>query len=109
MTQTHRSPVFAGDRILDVMGEPDTETDDLKRLAELTRSALLEGRASRGCTIAVVAQSRQIRSMSRTAIQKAKEKLASFEPGILLTEVHSMDEERRSLAELQILQNGTPK
>jgi hypothetical protein len=47
--------------------------------------------------------------MSRTAVQKAKEKLASFEPGILLTEVHSMDEERRSLAELHILQNGTPK
>jgi hypothetical protein len=109
MAQTHRSPVFAGDRILDVTGEPDTETDDLERSAELTRSALPEGRASRECTITVVAQSRQIRSMSRTAVQKAKEKVASFEPGILLTEVHSMDEERRSLAELHILQNGTPK
>ena len=109
MARTHKSTIFAGDRILDVTGEPDTETDDLERLAELTRSDLLEGRASRERTIVAVAQSRQIRSMSRTAVQKAKEKLASFEPGILLTEVHSMDEERRSLAELHILQNGTPK
>ena len=109
MAQTHRSTVFAGDRILDVTGEPETETGDRERLAELTRSALPEGRASRERTIAVVAQSRQIRSMSRTVVQTAKEKLTSFEPGILLTEVHSMDEERRSLAELHILQNGTPK
>jgi hypothetical protein len=109
MARSYRSTVFAGDRILDVTGDPDTETDDLERLAELTRSALPEGRTSRECTIAVVAQSWQIRSMSCTPVQKAKAKLASFEPGILLTEVHSMDEERRSLAELQILQNGTPK
>ena len=72
MAQTYISTVFAGDRILDVTGEPDTETDDLERLAKLTRSALPEGRANPERTIAVVAQSRQIKSMSRTPVQKAK-------------------------------------
>jgi hypothetical protein len=40
--------------------------------------------------------------MTRKTIQQAKEKLASTEQRTLLTELHNMDEERRSLAELQI-------
>jgi hypothetical protein len=57
----------------------------------------------------MVAHSRQIRSMTRKTIQQAKEKLASTEQRTLLTELHNMDEERRSLAELHILKDTTRK
>jgi hypothetical protein len=47
--------------------------------------------------------------MSSQTVQQAREKLTSIKHGTLLTEVHSMDEERRSLAELHILKGRVRK
>jgi hypothetical protein len=72
---------FAGDHILDVTADPDTQADDLDRLAELARNASPKTRARLEHTIAVVAHARQIRSMTLMIIQQ----------------VHSTDEERCTL------------
>ncbi len=82
--------------------DPDTQVDGLERLTELAKHASPEGR-SRERTITVVAQSCRTRSLSCKTVQQAREKLTSIKQGTLLTEVRSMDEERRSLAELHIL------
>ena len=79
--------------------DPDTQVDGLERLTELAKHASPEGRSLER-TIAVVAQSCRTRSLSCKTVQQAREKLTSIKQGTLLTEVHSMDEERRSLAEL---------
>jgi hypothetical protein len=84
--------------------DPDTQVDGLERLTELAKHASPEGRSLER-TIAVVAQLCRTRPMSCKTVQQAREKLTSIKQGTLLTEVHSMDEERRSLAELHIL-NG---
>ena len=42
-------------------------------------------------------------------VQQAREKLTSIKQGTVLTEVRSMDEERRSLAELHILKGRARK
>src|SRR5215217_496813 len=74
--------------------DPDTQVDGLERLTELAKHASPEGRSLER-TIVVVAQSCRTRSMSCKAVQSAREKLTSIKQGTLLTEVHSMDEERR--------------
>ena len=68
-------------------------------MTELAKHASPEGRILER-TIAVVAQSCRTRSLSCKTVQQAREKLTSIKQGTLLTEVRSMDEERRSLAEL---------
>jgi hypothetical protein len=88
--------------------DPDTQADGLDRLTELAKHASPEGRRLER-TIAVVAQSRRARSMSCKTVQQAREKLTSIKQGTLLTEFHSMDEERRSLAELHILKGRVRK
>ena len=88
--------------------DPDTQADGLERLTDLVKHASPEGR-SRERTIAVVAQSCRTRSMSCKTVQQAREKLTSIKQGTLLTEVRSMDEERRSLAELHILKGRIRK
>ena len=60
-------------------------------------------------TIDVIIQSCRTRSLSCKTVQQAREKLTSIKQGTLLTEVHSMDEERRSLAELHILKGRARK
>jgi hypothetical protein len=99
MVHIPQSPVSADKRLLDVVVDPAIQGDHLERLEELTRTASLERRSRLESTIAAVAQPRQIRSMT----------LKTIEQGDLLTEAHSMDEERRSLAELHILQDRIPK
>jgi hypothetical protein len=47
--------------------------------------------------------------MSFKTVQQTREKLTSIKQGTLLTEMHSMDKERRSLAELHILKDRTLK
>jgi hypothetical protein len=88
---------FTGEHILDVTADPDTQADGLDRLAELARNASPKTRARLEHTIAVVAHARQIRSMTLKAVEQRS----------LLTEAHSMDEERRSLAEWHILGGRT--
>jgi len=88
--------------------DPDTQVDGLERLTELAKHASPEGRSLER-TIAVVAQSCRTRSLSCKTVQQAREKLTSIKQGTLLTEVRSMDEERRSLAELHILKGRIRK
>ena len=88
--------------------DPDTQVDGLERLTELAKHASPEGRSLER-TIAVVALSCRTRLMSCQTVQQAREKLTSIKHGTLLTEVHSMDEERRSLAELYIMRGHIPK
>src|SRR3954452_19498343 len=88
--------------------DPDTQVDGLERLTELAKHASPEGRSLER-TIAVVAQSCRTRSLSCKTVQQAREKLTSIKQGTLLTEVHSMDEERRSLTELHILKGRIRK
>ena len=88
--------------------DPDTQVDGLERLTELAKHASPEGRSLER-TIAVVAQSCRTRSLSCKTVQQAREKLTSIKQGTVLTEVHSMDEERRSLAELHILKGRARK
>jgi|tagenome__1003787_1003787.scaffolds.fasta_scaffold19859351_2 hypothetical protein len=99
MAHIPQSPVSADERLPDVVADPAIQSDHLERLEELARTAFPERRSRLESTIAVVAQSRQIRSMT----------LRTVEQGTLLTEAHSMDEERRSLAELHILQDHITK
>jgi hypothetical protein len=88
--------------------DPDTQVDGLERLTELAKHASPEGHSLER-TAAVVAQSCRTRSLSCKTVQQAREKLASIKQGTVLTEVHSMDEERRSLAELHILKGRIRK
>src|SRR5690349_16573318 len=89
----------AGEHPLDVAADPDTQVDNLEGLAELAKHASPKKR----CRMERISQSRRIRSMTLKTVQQAREKLTSTKQGTLVTEVHSMDEERRSLAELHIL------
>ena len=109
MAHTPKFTDFAGDHIFDMTADSGIQADGLERLAELARNASPETRARLEHTIVVVAQSRCIRSMTLMTVQQAKEKLASIKQGTLLTEVRSMDEERRSLAELHILKGRIRK
>jgi hypothetical protein len=99
MAHIPQSPVSADEHLLDVVADPAMQGDHLERLDELARTASPECRSSLESTIPVVTQSRQIRSMT----------LKTVEQGTLLTEAHNMDEERRSLAELHILQERVLK
>jgi len=93
--------------------------NDLERQAEMTKHASLEDRTRLEHMIDLTVQSHRTRSMPRRTVQQekletkekleAKEKLASVKQEILLTELHNMDEERRSLAELHILNGRTHK
>lgn len=98
MAHNPKSTVPTDEHILDVTADPDTQVDDLKRLAELAKNASPEARARLENTIALVAQSRQIRSMTTKTVQSMTTKTVQ-------TELHSMDEETRSLAELLILKD----
>jgi hypothetical protein len=109
MTHISQSTDAADDSISDVAADPDAQADGLERLAELAKHASPEKRRGLEHTIAVIAQSRRIRSMTLETVQQVRAKLASAEQGALLTEVHSMDEERRSLAELHILKGRARK
>jgi hypothetical protein len=62
-----------------------------------------EGRSLERAIAAVAHSCRKGSSISCKTVQQAREKLTSIKQGTLLTEAHSMDEERRSLAELNIL------
>src|SRR5688572_25169539 len=99
MAHTSKSTDFAGDHILDRTADPDNQADGLERLSELARNASSEARACLKHTIAVVAESRRIRSMTLMTVQQAKEKHRSLEQESLSMEVDSIDEEIRSAAE----------
>jgi len=81
----------------------------------MTKHVSLEDRTRLEHMIDLTVQSHRTRSMPRRAVQQTKEKLetkeklASVKPEILLTELHNMDEERRSLAELHLLNGRTHK
>jgi hypothetical protein len=81
----------------------------------MTKHASLEDRTRLEHMIDLTVQSHRTRSMPRRTVQQtkekleAKEKLASVKQEILLTELHNMDEERRSLAELHLLNGRTCK
>ena len=109
MVHTPKSTTSADNRLLDVTADPDTRVDGLERLAKLAKNATPGNRARLEGTIDTIIRTRQLRSMTRRTVQQVEEKLTSTEPGILLTELHSMDEERRSLAELHILKSSTRK
>ena len=102
MVHTPKTAISASKRPFDGTVDADTQIDDLERLAELTKHASPEGRARLKNTIEVIAQCRQTQSMTLKIVQQLKEELALVEQGTLVVEVHNMDEERRSLAELQI-------
>jgi hypothetical protein len=97
MAHTPKLTIPADDHIPDVAADPDTQADGLERLMELAKEASPETRARMERTIAVIAYARQIRSLTLKAAEQAT----------LVTEAHSMDEERRSLAELHIGGGGT--
>jgi hypothetical protein len=109
MVHTPKSTTFADNHPLNVMADPNAQVDGLERLAELAKNASPEERARLESTIDTIIRSRQLRSMTRKTVQQVEEKLTSTDQGILLTELHSMDEERRSLAELHILKGRTRK
>jgi hypothetical protein len=90
MAHNSRPTASADDSLSDLTAAPDVQVDDLERLTELAKNASPETRARLENTIAVVAQSRRIRAMTIKTIQM---------------ELHSMDEETRSLAELHILKD----
>lgn len=92
MAPVPKLTVPVDDHILDAAVDSDTQADALGRLVELARNASPETRARMERTIATVVYARQIRSMTLKAIEQVP----------LLAEAHSMDEERRSLAELHI-------
>jgi len=75
----------------------------------MTKHASLEDRLRLKHMIDLTVQSHRTRSMPRKTVQQAKEKLASVKQEILLTELHNMEEERRSLAELHLLNGRTCK
>ena len=99
MAHTPKSTDFAGDHIFDMTADREIQADGLERLAELARNVSPETRARLERTIAVVAQSRRIRSMTLMTVQQAKEKLASLQQGFLPKDMYGMDEEIRSAAE----------
>jgi hypothetical protein len=109
MVPTPKSTISADNRPLDVTADRDTQVDGLEKLAELAKNASPEERARLERTIDAIIRSRRLRSMTRKTVQQVEEKLTATEQGILLTELHSMDEERRSLAELHILKGRTRK
>jgi hypothetical protein len=109
MVQTPKSITSADNRLPDVTADPDIQIDGLKKLAELAKHASPEGSARLENTIEVIVRSRQTRSMTLRTIQQVKEELALVEQVTLVAEVHNMDEERRSLAELHILKDTTRK
>jgi hypothetical protein len=109
MVHTPKSTISADNRLLEVTADPDTQVDGLERLAELAKIASLEERVRLECTINTITRSHRLQSMTRKTIQQIEETLTSPEQGILLTELHNMDEERRSLAELHIMSNHIPK
>ena len=109
MVQSPKFTISAGKRQLDVTADADTQVDSLERLAELAKHASPEGSARLENTIEVIVRSRQTRSMTLRTVQQVKEELALAEQVALVTEVHTMDEERRSLAELHILKDTTRK
>ena len=86
----------------DVKADAGTQTDGLEKLAELSKHASPKDRARLEETLDAAVQSRRTRSITCKTVRHAGERLASAERGTLLTELHIMDEERRSLAELQI-------
>jgi len=79
----------------------------------MTKHASLEDRTRLEHMIDLTVQSHRTRSMPRRTVQQAKEKLetkeklASVKQEVLLTELHNMEEERRSLAELHLLNGRT--
>jgi hypothetical protein len=75
----------------------------------MTKHASLKDRTRLEHMIDLTVQSHRTRSMPRRTVQLTKEKLASVKQEILLTELHNMEEERRSLAELHILNGRTCK
>jgi hypothetical protein len=95
----------AGEHSLDVAADPDTQVDDLEGLAELAKHASSKKR----CCMGLISQSRRIKSVTIKTVQQAREKLTLPKQGTLMTEAHSMDEERRSLAELHILKGRARK
>jgi hypothetical protein len=70
MAHIPQSPVSADKRLLDVVVEPAIQGDHLERLEEQTRTAYPERRSCLEGTIAVVAQSRQIRSMTLKTVEQ---------------------------------------
>ena len=68
----------------------------------------LPARVTRWQTVLAAFLSSRVAGSFKT-VQQAREKLTSIKQGTLLTEVRSMDEERRSLAELHILKGRIRK
>jgi hypothetical protein len=80
------------------------------QFAGMNRAGCLQCGGTKCITYSCVyPQSCRTRSLSCKTVQQTREKLTSIKQGTLLTEVRSMDEERRSLAELHILKGRIRK
>ena len=76
MAHIPESTTSADEHPLDVTADPGTQGDDLEGLAELSKNASPEEPARQERTIAVVAQSRRVRSITLKTVFQEREKLA---------------------------------
>jgi len=104
MVHAPKYAISAGKRPLDMTADADTQADALERLAEVAGSASPQDRTRLEHTIDMIVRSRRTRAQTLKAIQQVSEQLSLTEPVTLMAELHIMDEERRSLAELHILE-----